>query len=409
MTALAPWALTAALAAAWWTATRNRPVPQPLRIEPKPQPGLSRPTVAEPAHFEQQEPGRGRVAASPREIPWRGWKDILWRTWREISQDRLTVVAGSVTYYTLLAIFPALGVFVSLYGLIADVRLVEQQLAQLSTIFPPEAVRLLGEQMLRLATGKASGLSVAFVVSLLFSIWSASAGMKSLFDGLNIAYDEAEKRSYLVRAATTYGFTLALLLFLAMVSGILVAAPLVLEALRLREGWMIAARWPLVYGVAAGAFCIAYRYGPSRRRAQWRWLVPGGASAAFLWMAGSAGFSWYLNNVARLDATYGSLGTAIGFMLWVWLSVMVVLMGAELNAEIEHQTAIDSTTGPPKPMGERGAAMADTVGLRFVGFRQGAGQLLEIVRRQLRNMRRGNPAPPVVAQDVKDPPSPASR
>ncbi|TAJ74882.1 MAG: YihY/virulence factor BrkB family protein [Phenylobacterium sp.] len=403
MAALAPWALTAALAAAWWNATRARPVPQPLRVEPKPQPGLSRQTVAEPAHFEQQEPGRGRVAERPHHIPWRGWKDILWRTWREISQDRLTVVAGSVTYYTLLAIFPALGVFVSLYGLIADVRLVEQQLAQLSTIFPPEAVRLLGEQMLRLANGKAAGLSLAFVVSLLLSLWSASAGMKSLFDGLNIAYDETEKRNYVLRTALTYGFTLALLVFLAMISGILVALPLVLEALHVRGAWLIAARWPLVYVVAATAFGVAYRYGPSRRLARWRWLVPGSATAAFLWMTGSAAFSWYLNNVARLDVTYGSLGTVIGFMLWIWFSVMVVLMGAELNAEIEHQTAIDSTTGPPKPMGERGAAMADTVGLRFVGFRKGTSLLLDIARRQMRNLRRKPPPEtPPLATVVED-------
>ncbi|WP_293468072.1 YihY/virulence factor BrkB family protein [Phenylobacterium sp.] len=393
--AAAPWALAAVAASAWWTSARQKTAPQPLRIEPKPQPGLSRQTVAEPAHFEAQEPGRGRVAERPHHIPLQGWKDILWRTWREISQDRLTVVAGSVTYYTLLAIFPALGVFVSLYGLIADVSLVEDQLVQLSAIFPPEAVRLIGEQMLRLANGKAAGLSAAFVLSLLFSIWSASAGMKSLFDGLNIAYDETEKRNYLLRTALTYGFTLALLLFLALVSGILVAAPLALEALRIRDDLLIAARWPLVYVVAAAAFCIAYRYGPSRRLARWRWLIPGSAAAAFLWMAGSAGFSWYLNNVARLDATYGSLGAVIGFMLWIWFSVMVVLMGAELNAEIEHQTAMDSTTGPPKPMGERGAAMADTVGLRFIGFRKGAGQLLGVLRRQAQNLRRhGKPAPP---------------
>lgn len=393
--AAAPWALAAVALSAWWTSARQKTAPQPPRVEPKPQPGLSRQTVAEPAHFEAQEPGRGRVAERPHHIPWQGWKDILWRTWREIGQDRLTVVAGSVTYYTLLAIFPALGVFVSLYGLIADVTLVERQLVQLSAIFPPEAVRLIGEQMLRLANGQAAGLSAAFIVSLLFSIWSASAGMKALFDGLNIAYDETEKRSFLLRTAITYGFTLALLLFLALVSGILVAAPLALEALHFRERWMIAARWPLVYAVAAAAFCIAYRYGPSRRLARWRWLIPGSAAAALLWMAGSAGFSWYLNNVARLDATYGSLGAVIGFMLWIWFSVMVVLMGAELNAEIEHQTAMDSTTGPPKPMGERGAAMADTVGLRFIGFRKGAGQLLGVVRRQVQNLRRrGKPAPP---------------
>lgn len=403
--ALAPWAVAAALAAAWWNASRGRrPPAQSPPAAPPPQPGLSRQTIAEPEHFERQEPRRGRIAEAPHRIPWRGWKDILWRTGREIGHDRLTVVAGSVTYYTLLAIFPALGVFVSLYGLIADVRLVEEQLVQLSSIFPPEAVRLLGEQMLRLANGKAAGLSVAFLISLLFSIWSASAGMKSLFDGLNIAYDEAETRSFFTLTALTYGFTLALLLFLSAVSGILVAAPIALAALGLHDGLLIAARWPLVYLVATAAFCVAYRYGPSRTRARWRWLVPGSAVAAFLWMAGSAGVSWYLNNVARLDATYGSLGAVIGVMLWIWFSVMVVLIGAELNAEIEHQTALDSTTGPPKPMGERGAAMADTVGLRFVGFRKGASLLLGGARAQIARLRRPRkPEVPPLAKAVEDP------
>ena len=379
---IAPWALTAAaLATAWWAGRKTEPPPRRHHLEPKHQPGLSRQAVADPAEFERQEPGRGRMASSLLQFPWRGWRDILWRTYREMSQDRLNVVAGSVTYYTLLAIFPALGVFVSLYGLIADVRTVQTQLTQLSTIFPPEAVRLLGEQMMRLATGKAAGLSLAFVISLLLSVWSANAGMKSLFDGLNITYDETEKRNYFYRTALTYGFTAALLVFLTMVSAILVFAPIALEALGLRSDWLIAARWPLVYGVAASAFSILYRFGPSRRHARWRWLLPGGIAAATLWMAGSAGFSWYLNNVARLDATYGSLGTVIGFMLWVWFSVMVVLVGAEFNAEIEHQTALDTTVGPPKPMGERGAAMADTVGLRFIGVRKGVGMLWGGARR----------------------------
>lgn len=392
--ALAPWALAAMAASAWWTNRKAAPPPQPLRVEPKPQPGLSRHTVAEPAHFEAQEPGRGRVAVHPRHIPWRGWKDILWRTWREMNQDRLTVVAGSVTYYTLLAVFPGLGVFVSLYGLFADVRTVQEQLVQLSAMFPPEAVRLIGEQMLRLATGEAASLSAAFVVSLLLSVWSANAGMKSLFDGLNIAYDESEKRNYVLRTVLTYGFTFALLVFLTAVSAILVAAPLVLDALHLRHDLLIAARWPMVYALAAGAFAIVYRYGPSRQLARWRWVVLGSLVAAFLWMAGSASFSWYVNNVARLDATYGSLGAMIGFMLWIWFSVMVILVGAELNAEIEHQTAMDSTTGPAQPMGQRGAAMADTVGLRFVGFRKGAGQLWAIARRQVRNLLKRAPSRP---------------
>ncbi|MBL8773284.1 MAG: YihY/virulence factor BrkB family protein [Phenylobacterium sp.] len=342
-------------------------------------PGRTLPT---PESFEAREPGRGRLATSPRRIPLRGWSDILWRTWQETNADRLTVVAGSVTYYTLLAIFPAIGVFVSLYGLFADVGEVQKQLAQLSAVFPPAVVGLIGEQMVRLATGDAGGLSLAFLVSLLLSLWSASAGMRSLFDGLNIAYDEVERRSFLARAAVTYGFTLALVLFLIVISGILVAAPLALAAVGLAEDWLIAIRWPLVYLLASAAFSVAYRYGPSRERARWRWLTLGAAVAAALWMVGSAGFSWYVNNIAGLDRTYGPLGAVIAFMIWIWFSVIVVLVGAELNAEIEHQTALDSTTGPAEPIGERGATMADTVGVRFGGLRGLLGGLLGRVKRR---------------------------
>ncbi len=395
---LAPWALVAAVAAAWWRERAQRTAPQPIRIAPPPEavlvpapaepPGLSERDIAEPHVFELKEPGRGRAAEHPREIPWLGWRDILWRTWREISADRLTVVAGSVTYYTLLAIFPALGAFVSLYGLVADVESVRGQLIQLSNIFPPEAVRLVGEQMMRLANGRPEGLSVAFAAGLLVSIWSANAGMKSLFDGLNIAYDETEKRNYLWRTVLTYGFTAALILFMALVSAILVAAPLALERAGLRSDVLVGLRWPLVYLIATAAFTIAYRYGPSRARARWRWLTIGSAVAAAGWMGGSAGFSFFLNNVASLDATYGSLGAVIGFMLWIWFSVMMVLMGAELNSEIEHQTAHDSTTGPPAPMGERGAAMADTVGMPFIGVRKGLGLLWTTGERQIANLIR---------------------
>lgn len=382
--ALAPWVVSAALAAGWWRARRG---PAPVLPEPEAPPGLSRRTVGDPLLFEEQEPGRGRLAASPWAIPWLGWRDIAWRLGREIAADRLTVVAGGVTYYTLLAVFPALGVFVSLYGLFADLAAVREQLAQLSAVIPPQAVTLIGEQMIRLATGETAGLSFAFVVSLLLSLWSASAGMKALFGGLNVAYDEVEKRRFIVRIALTYGFTAALIAFLASVSAILVAAPVALKAVGLRSDWLIATRWPLVFAMATVAFAALYRGGPSRTPPRWRWVLPGAVAAAALWMVGSVGFSWYLNNVATLDATYGSLGAVIGFMLWVWASVMVILAGAELNAEIEHQTALDSTIGPPKPMGERGANMADTVGKRFIGLRAGAGLLAGGARQRLAALR----------------------
>lgn len=391
---LAPWAVTAAVAAAWLSTQPKRlPPPPPPPEAPPPPPGLSEELVTTPERFEDLEPGRGRIAPAPHHIPWRGWKDVLWRTYREFQVDNLMSVAGGITFFTLLAIFPALGVFVSLYGLIADVEAVHKQLIQLSLVFPPDVVRILGEQMIRLATERGFNLSAAFLISFVFSIWTANAGMKALFDGLNIAYDEREKRNFFFRTALTYAFTFAFLTFLTAVTAIMVALPIAVRAAGVPD-WVLAVRWMLLYAVVAGSFAFAYRYGPCRRRAKWAWLYPGALLAALVWMAGSAGFSWYINNVAHLQVTYGSLGAVIAFMLWVWFSVVVVLTGAELNAEIEHQTAVDSTVGPPKPMGQRGAAMADTVGLPFIGVRKGARMLWGVSRRQVGNLVRRKPRGP---------------
>ncbi|MET3528420.1 YihY/virulence factor BrkB family protein [Phenylobacterium koreense] len=323
--------------------------------------------IAPPEVFDAAEPRRGRVAKAPHQIPPLGWKDIAWRTYREIDKDKLPMVAASVTFFTLLALFPALGVFVSLYGIFADLNAVNKQLEDLSTVFPSEVISILGDQMTLLTNRPQATLSVAFVVSLLLSVWSANAGMKALFNGLNIAYDEKEKRHIVKLTAMTYLFTFGALVFLVVMTAVLVAAPLVLQRLGL---WALASvwiplRWLAMLGMASVAFAIIYRYAPCRARARWRWVGLGALLAAAVWLVGSLGLSWYINNVAHYDVTYGSLGAVVAFMTWIWFSVMVVLIGAELNAEVEHQTALDSTTGPAKPMGERGAAMADSVGLAF--------------------------------------------
>ncbi len=353
--AAAPWIGLAAVSALW---VRDR-----LRLAA----GLSQDVVASPEHFEATDPGRGRLARAPAAIPARGWRDILWRTWLEVVADNLPSVAGGVTFYALLAIFPAVGAFVSLYGLFADVATVRAQLNDLAAVVPRDVLTLIGDQMMAIATKKDAGLSVAFVVSLLLSLWTANAGVSALFDGLNITYDETEKRNFVVRRMITYGFTAAVVAFTALVSGVLVAVPIWLKNLGLMGSWLVPFRWVVLTALVACAFAVLYRFGPSRKQARWRWVRWGAAFAAVAWVGGSLGFSWYVNHLAHYDATYGSLGAAVGFMMWIWVSVMVVLIGAELNAEIEHQTAQDSTTGAPLPMGTRGAAMADTVGLPFQG------------------------------------------
>jgi len=330
-------------------------------------PGLSEARAMPPHDFDQAEPQRGRAARHPHRIPLLGWRDIIWRTFREISVDRLPAVAGGVTFYTLLAIFPAIGAFVSLYGLFADIGAVEKQLQEMSSVFPASVVNIIGEQMLRLASQEQAKLGVAFGVSLLLSIWSANASMKALFDGLNIAYDEDEKRNFVTKTIWTYAFTFCALLYAIVLASVLIAAPVIFERVGLSSAAVIwiPLRWLIVLAVTALAFALLYRFGPCRARPRWRWVVWGSVFGAAAWLLGSLGFSLYVNNIAHYDDTYGPLGAVIAFMVWMWFSIMTVLVGAELNAEIEHQTAIDSTTGPEKPMGERGAAMADTVGLAF--------------------------------------------
>lgn len=386
---LAPWIVLLALA----------PFAFPKAVVRAPPPGLSADLVLPPDDFDTVEPMRGRAAKHPHTIPWRGWRDILWRTWREITVDRLPAVAGGVTFYSLLAVFPAIAAFVSLYGLFADVAAVQKQLSEMSGVFPASVIQIVGEQMLRLASQEQAKLGAAFAVSLMLSVWSANASMQALFDGLNIAYDEDEKRNILARTALTYVFTFCAVLYAAAAALILIATPILLERARLSALTEIWApiRWMLVWLMTAGAFAILYRFAPCRARARWRWVVLGSLLAAGGWLVGSLAFSVYVSRVAHFDATYGPLGAVIAFMLWVWFSIMAVLVGAELNAEVEHQTAIDSTTGPERPMGERGAAMADTVGLAFHPWemiKREAGVVRQAAGRAWGKVRKSGQAPP---------------
>jgi len=374
---LAPWLAVAAMAvAALW----------PRRKAPPGAAQAPRPRLASAAEFDAAEPGRGRAAAWPFAIPPLGWKDILWRTYREMGRDRLPALAGGITYYILLATFPAIAAFVSLYGLFSDVASVERQLSHLSTILPRDALALIGAQMVRLTTQRHATLSLAFLASTLLSAWSANAGMKSLFDALNVTFDEVEKRDYLRRSLLTYAATLVTLVFLALDISVLIGAPVFFHDLGLRRFglWWGPVRWLAVLLVAASTYTLLYRFGPSRRHARWRWVVFGGVLAGTAWLGVSLAFSWYVNNVAHFGVTYGSLGAMVAYMLWVWISAMVILVGAELNSEIEHQTAVDTTIGPDLPMGQRGAVMADTLGKAFTTSpREAATWFADFGRRQV--------------------------
>jgi membrane protein len=310
------------------------------------------------------EAGRGRGANAPLQFPAAGWRDVLWRTWREFNDDQIMSVAASVAFFAVLAIFPGMAAFVSLYGMVADVGEAQRRLAALAGVLPADSLTFIGAEMIRIAAIKHASLSVSFVVSFLLSIWSANAGVKALFGGLNIAYEERERRSFLRLNLISLAFTLALLAFLLAAMACVVLAPAAIGFLRLDPTSRLLAllRWPLLLLAAMVVLSVIYRFGPCRQQPRWRWVTTGSAAASLGWLAVSLLFSWYVGAFAHYSVTYGSLGAAIGLMTWLWLSATVVLLGAELNAEMEHQTARDSTTGAPLPMGRRGARMADTLG-----------------------------------------------
>lgn len=310
---------------------------------------------------------RGRRAATPAQIPAPGWKDVLTRVHENVSAHRVLAIAAGVTFYALLATFPAIAAFVALYSLFADPATIAGHLEALSGVLPAEGLAIIGEQLRRVSAQGATTLGFASILGLLVSLWSANAGMKAIFDALDVVYQEREKRGFFKLNAVSLAFTLAGMAMVAIALGAMVALPPALDALRLPPNIQTAVsllRWPLLLLVVALAISVVYRYGPSRDEPQWRWVSWGGAFAAIGWLGASLLFSWYAANLGKFNETYGSLGAAIGFMLWMWLSSIVLLVGAELNAEMEHQTAKDTTEGPPRPLGERGAVMADTIGRR---------------------------------------------
>ena len=338
----------------------------PSRVHGPPEEQASKPSNSAPSsHEDSREPGRGREATSPTEIPARGWKDILWRVYEEMNKDRILAVAAGVTFYGLLALFPAIAALVAIYGLFADPTTIQDHLNLLSGVLPGGALEVISEQVKRI-TSKGSGtLGFAFFSGLAISLWSANAGMKAMFDALNVAYGEEEKRGFIALNLLSLAFTLGMILFVLVAIGAIVVVPILLNSIGLGTGteWIISvARWPLLLGAVVLVLAILSRYGPSRDTAQWRWITPGSLVAAVVWIAASMLFSWYVTNFGNYNETYGSLGAVIGFMTWMWLSTTVVLVGAELNAEIEHQTVQDTTEGPERPLGARGARMADTVG-----------------------------------------------
>lgn len=316
-----------------------------------------------------RQTGRGRRAYRPSDVPLAGWKDILLRTWQNFLTHRLLLVAAGLSFFALLGVFPAMAAIVSVYGLFTDPGNITDQLSLLEGFLPAGALQMLGTQMSDIASRSDGALTFGLIAGLAVALWTANAGMRNLFNALNIVYQEDETRGMIRMTLVSLGFTACLLVFAGVVIGLVIVLPMVLAVLGLgaQEGWILLARWPALFLTVTVGLAIAYRWGPSRRTARWRWVTPGGLLATFLWMLAAFVVSWYVENFGQYDDTYGSFGAGIGFMMWLWISAIIVLLGAQINAELEHQTARDSTTPPDRPLGERGATMADTVGAAHTG------------------------------------------
>jgi membrane protein len=315
-----------------------------------------------PAGAPSPEELPGIHAEKPTDIPWRGWKQVLKRAWAENKADNMPIIAGGVAFFGFLSIFPALIALLSLYGLVATPETVARQVENLSAQLPDSAAQIIEEQLNAIVANSGSALTLGLIVSILAALWSASGGVGNLITAVNLAYDEVEARNFVKLKLMSLGLVLGSIVFVLITFGLIAVVPAVLGALPLGVVGTILAqvvRWVLLLAVFAGALAVLYRVAPDRDAPRFSWVSLGAVVVTVVWAIVSVGFSLYVDNFGSYDKTYGAIAGVIVLMLWLYLTCYLVLLGAEINSEAEHQTAHDTTTGEPKPMGVRDAKMAD--------------------------------------------------
>lgn len=309
---------------------------------------------------------RGRQATSPIEIGVKGWLDILSRVGGEIGKDHVSLIAAGVAFYGLLAIFPAIAALMAVAGLIFDPQMVVDQLDQIGAILPQEAAGIILGQAEEVAGSDSGRLGFAALLGLALALWSASAGVSSLMEGINVAYDEKDARGFVKRTLVRLALTIMLILGFLVIVGLAVAVPVALGFLEVlgpvAELAITVLRWGVIFLVVVALLAALYRWAPNRADAKWKWITPGAALATLLWVVGSVALAIYVRNFASYQETFGTLAGVVILLMWLWMSAFIILLGAELDSEMEAQTRRDTTTGEPQPMGERGAVKADNLG-----------------------------------------------
>lgn len=315
-----------------------------------------------------QPAGRnGEGAGSPTDIPGSGWKDIGKRVLEEVKEDQVPVVAAGLAFYTLLAVFPALIAFVSIYGMVADAETATRRIAELSTSLPEGAGTLITSQLQQIVETSSAALSWTAVAAIVGALWSASGGAHHLIKALDTAYDEEETRGFLRLRGVALLLTLVFMVLGALALGLIVVVPPLLESLAPTDivaSAISIGRFLLLAGFLLVALAVVYRYAPNRAEPRWEWVSPGAVAAVVIWIVASILFALYVENFGSFGQTYGSLAGVVILLLWFYISGFIVLLGAELNAEIEQQTAQDTTDEDEEPLGRRGTEKADTTAAR---------------------------------------------
>jgi membrane protein len=329
-------------------------------------PGAAAGSEPPPAHTTSpavvDDPGRGRQATQPQQIPPKGWRDIAKRVKIQVKQDQVPLLSAGVAFYMLLSLFPAVIAGVSIYGLVADPETVRRQIDRLTQLLSPETANILSQQIHQVTSAAGGALGLATVLGIATALWSASSGMKALITGVNMAYDQTETRKLLKLRGLALLLTLGAMVLMGIALALIVALPAV------AGDWPTALRWSawvlrfvLLAVLLIAGLAVLYRLAPDRDNPRWSWVSWGSALATLLWVAGSLAFSFYVGHFANYNKTYGALAGIVIMMFWLFLTAFVVLLGAELNTEMELQTARDTTTGPEQPLGERDAHAADHV------------------------------------------------
>jgi membrane protein len=318
----------------------------------------------------------GRDAASPLQMPFSAWKQILIRTWKESSADSVGLIAAGVSYYAFLAMVPLLGAIALTYGLVADIKTVNQHIAAIVAMLPGEAGTLIAEQLVSVVRTSSEKKGIALLIALAIALFGARNAVGGVIGALNIAYEEEERRSFvkvnLIALAITAAGVIAMVLAMAGIGAMSLLHIALPQASPLMRAVSMVVTYALLACVGASAAALLYRYGPSRDRPRWRWLTPGSLLFALGWVLLTLAFGYYARRFGNYGATYGSLSAVIVLLTWMYLSAYILIFGAELNCELEHQTQRDTTHGPDRPLGERGAWAADHVAGETLTDRDGA-------------------------------------